>query len=118
MDILEVLKMLSDTTRLRILNILYDGDLCVCEIEHVLELTQSNASRHLNNMSKAKVLESYKVNKYTYYKINEELYKDYPFVEEVIGKELLKNPMLREDKDNLIKYKDSGLNCDCLTKKC
>ncbi|MEW8955148.1 ArsR/SmtB family transcription factor [Clostridium sp.] len=117
MDILEVLKILSDTTRLRILNILYDGDLCVCEIEYVLELTQSNASRHLNNMSKAKVLESYKVNKYTYYKINEEIYKDYPFVKEVIGKELLKNSMLKEDKNKLDAYKNSGLNCDCLTKK-
>ena len=40
-------KALADTTRLRILNLLLHGELCVCDIQHVLDATQPNVSRHL-----------------------------------------------------------------------
>jgi ArsR family transcriptional regulator len=41
-------KALADTNRLRILNLLLHGELCVCDIQHVLEATQPNVSRHLS----------------------------------------------------------------------
>jgi ArsR family transcriptional regulator len=41
-------KALADTTRLRILNLLLHGELCVCDIQYVLEATQPNVSRHLS----------------------------------------------------------------------
>ena len=41
-------KALADTNRLRILNLLLHGELCVCDIQYVLEVTQSNVSRHLS----------------------------------------------------------------------
>lgn len=117
MDILDVIKLISDTTRLRILNILYKEDLCVCEIEYVLKINQSNASRHLNKMSKIGALESYKVNKYTYYKLNSKLINDYSFIEDILDNELNKNDVFNEDAKNLNKYKNSDLNCDCLIKR-
>jgi ArsR family transcriptional regulator len=40
-------KGLADTSRLRILNLLFQGELCGCDIQHVLEASQSNVSRHL-----------------------------------------------------------------------
>ncbi|HEV2388193.1 MAG TPA: metalloregulator ArsR/SmtB family transcription factor [Candidatus Acidoferrales bacterium] len=40
-------KGLADPTRLRILNLLIHGELCVCDIQHVLESSQPNVSRHL-----------------------------------------------------------------------
>jgi ArsR family transcriptional regulator len=40
-------KALGDTNRLRILNLLLHGELCVCDIQYVLEATQPNVSRHL-----------------------------------------------------------------------
>jgi len=40
-------KALSDVNRLRILNLLLHGELCVCDIHHVLESSQPNVSRHL-----------------------------------------------------------------------
>ena len=40
-------KALSDTNRLRILNLLLHGELCVCDIQHVLASSQPNVSRHL-----------------------------------------------------------------------
>ncbi len=40
-------KALADPTRLRILNLLLEGCLCVCEMETVLGLSQPLLSRHL-----------------------------------------------------------------------
>ena len=38
---------LGDTNRLRILNLLLHGELCVCDIQYVLGSSQPNVSRHL-----------------------------------------------------------------------
>jgi ArsR family transcriptional regulator len=40
-------KALGDVNRLRILNLLLHGELCVCDIQYVLESSQPNVSRHL-----------------------------------------------------------------------
>lgn len=40
-------KALSDANRLRILNLLLHGELCVCDIQHVLASSQPTVSRHL-----------------------------------------------------------------------
>lgn len=41
-------KALADETRLRILALLTEGELCVCDMVAVLELPQSTVSRHLS----------------------------------------------------------------------
>ena len=43
----QLFKGLADQTRLRILNLLIHGELCVCDIQYVLESPQPNVSRHL-----------------------------------------------------------------------
>ena len=43
----ELFKTLGDETRLRILNLLSERDVCVCEIVEILQLGQSKVSRHL-----------------------------------------------------------------------
>jgi ArsR family transcriptional regulator len=40
-------KALADANRLRILNLLLHGELCVCDIQFVLEASQPTVSRHL-----------------------------------------------------------------------
>lgn len=51
-------KALSDETRLTILGLVFrHGPLCVCEVEQVLGISQSKASRHLRYLRDAGVLE-------------------------------------------------------------
>ena len=52
----ELLKAISQETRIRILELLRDGERCVCEIFPAIEQEQSNVSRHLNLMQKAGIL--------------------------------------------------------------
>lgn len=114
MDLLQVMKALSDETRMRILYLLKDGDLCVCELELLLEINQSNASRHLNKLTNAKILEFYKVAKYVYYKINPEIIEEFPFIKEVINDHGSKLKQCNLDYEKLKKYRASGLTCDDL----
>ena len=41
-------KGLADENRLRILNLLFHGELCGCDIQHVIGASQSTVSRHLS----------------------------------------------------------------------
>ena len=48
LDLIEIFKALGDENRIRILSLLIRQELCVCEIETVPDMTQSNASRNRN----------------------------------------------------------------------
>jgi ArsR family transcriptional regulator len=52
----KVYKALSDESRLRVLNLLFERECCVCEIEQVLGVSQSKASRILSTLYEAGLL--------------------------------------------------------------
>jgi len=49
---------LADPTRLRILSLLRDGEICVCHIHASLDVPQPTASRHLAYLRKAGLVEA------------------------------------------------------------
>jgi ArsR family transcriptional regulator, arsenate/arsenite/antimonite-responsive transcriptional repressor len=51
-----VFKALGDSNRLRIVNLLLHGELCVCDIQYVLENSQSNISRHLSYLKRSEMV--------------------------------------------------------------
>lgn len=53
MNTIRVYRCLCDVTRLRILNLLLEGPLCVCHLAGVLELEQPKVSRHLKSLRDA-----------------------------------------------------------------
>lgn len=112
MKLIKKLKALGDETRLRILNILRYGSLCVCEIEDILQITQSNASRHLNKLMNADLVTYYKEAKYVYYKFDEETLREFSFIEELLSNELEKEEILKQDYNMLKAYKGAGINCE------
>ncbi len=52
-DLTNLFKALSDETRLRIYSLLTKAELCVCEIEDILNLSQSLVSNHLAVLRRA-----------------------------------------------------------------
>lgn len=60
---------LSDETRLRILNLLRSGELCVCDIVAALEVPQPTASRHLAYLRQAGLVTVRKEGVWCYYRI-------------------------------------------------
>ena len=66
-----IFKALADETRLRILLLLLDGELCVCEIIAALELPQSTVSRHLAYLKKTGWVSDRKQGVWMYYCLND-----------------------------------------------
>ena len=57
-DLVMLLRALGDETRLRIFALLTKTELCVCEIEDMLDLSQSLVSNHLAVLRRAGLVES------------------------------------------------------------
>ena len=60
---------LADATRWRIVRLVLDNALCVCELADILEMPQSTVSSHVQVIRKAGLLESEKCEKWTYFRI-------------------------------------------------
>jgi ArsR family transcriptional regulator len=52
----EVLKALAQPTRLKILELLRNGERCICEIVPAINGEQSNISRHISTMQKSHLI--------------------------------------------------------------
>ncbi len=66
-DLVKVAKCLSDPNRLRIVEALRQGELCVCELCDGLGLSQSTLSTHLSGIRRAGIVRSRKEGKWSYY---------------------------------------------------
>ena len=64
-----IFRALSDQTRLRILNLLRGGELCVCHLVAVLEVPQPTASRHLAYLRKAGLVVARKEGLWMHYRL-------------------------------------------------
>ena len=67
-------KMLADSTRLRCLLLMQaEGELCVCELTHALNLSQPKISRHLAHLRETGVLVARRNGTWMNYRINPDL---------------------------------------------
>ena len=67
-------QLLSDETRLRsLLLIQQEGELCVCELVHALDLIQPKVSRHLAALRDAGVVIDRRQGQWIYYRLNPDL---------------------------------------------
>jgi ArsR family transcriptional regulator, arsenate/arsenite/antimonite-responsive transcriptional repressor len=62
----------ADSTRWRIVQLLRDRALCVCELAEVLDLPQSTLSSHLRVIQKADLLDCERREKWLYYRLKPE----------------------------------------------
>ena len=105
---LDILKALADETRLRILSQVLRGEMCVCEIEECLGLTQSNAS----TLKKAGILESSKSAQWIYYRINENFIAEHTQLYHYLLEKIVELPCYEADRQNYERCKLQDL-CNC-----
>lgn len=65
----EVFKAAADPCRLRILKLLKEGELCVCEIMTALSKPQSSTSHHLSILREAGLVKERRDGKWSYYRL-------------------------------------------------
>jgi ArsR family transcriptional regulator len=67
----EVFKALGDETRLRILALLTNCELCVCDLMATLDMPQSTVSRHLARLKSAGLVHGRRDGAWMHYKLSE-----------------------------------------------
>jgi len=67
---IDMLKALAEENRLKIVELLSKGSLCVCEIEKKVKLPQNLVSHHLGVLKEAGIIENCRCGKNNYYSLN------------------------------------------------
>jgi len=73
---------LSDETRLQILELLAEGEQCVCDLTDALKTGQSRLSFHLKTLKDAGLLQDRRDGRWVYYALNQEALEE---VNEMVG---------------------------------
>ncbi|MDW7662092.1 MAG: metalloregulator ArsR/SmtB family transcription factor [Bacillota bacterium] len=107
----ELFKALGDENRLRLLNVLDQKALCVCEIEVLLGMSQSNASRHLSKLRGVGILSSEKDAQWVHYKISDDFIKLNRELYLFLKEGFQKGESFINDLQRLEIYTKKGLNC-------
>jgi len=80
------------------------GEMCVCDIENVLEMTQSKISRHVIYLKNNGIVKQRKNGVWVNYSLNlnqDSLEKE---IIEIIGKKMLNNEIIKADRERYYKW--------------
>ncbi len=68
-DLAELFKVFGDSTRIRILFVLFEAEVCVCDLAEALQMTQSAVSHQLKILKQAKLVKSRREGKSIFYSL-------------------------------------------------
>ncbi len=71
-DLAELFKMFGDSTRIRILFVLCESEVCVCDLAETLNMTQSAISHQLSILKAGKLVKSRREGKSIFYSLSDE----------------------------------------------
>ncbi len=68
-DLAELFKVFGDSTRIRILFVLFEAEVCVCDLAAALNMTQSAISHQLKILKQSKLVKSRREGKSVFYSL-------------------------------------------------
>ncbi len=68
-DLAELFKMFGDSTRMKILFVLFETEACTCGLAEALSMTNSAVSHQLNALKRAKLIKSRREGKNVFYSL-------------------------------------------------
>ncbi len=74
--IVESLKALGEENRIKIVGLLCEEEMCVCELIEKLELSQSAVSHHIKILKQAGLINDRRKGKWIFYSLNQNAFKD------------------------------------------
>jgi ArsR family transcriptional regulator len=110
----QTFKALADENRLRIINLLFHGEFCVCELEVFLGLSQSNLSRHLGKLKTSGIITAEKDGQWVHYMISEVFKSENVLLFEYLQKKMRKDQVFEKDIERMQNYKKSKLSCSVI----
>ena len=70
-DLSDLFRMISDATRIRILYVLFESEMCVCDIARLLNMSQSAISHQLRALKQAKLVTCRREGKTIFYTLSD-----------------------------------------------
>ena len=108
----KVFKVLSDETRLRILNLLLERECCVCEVMQALQISQTRTSRNLHFLYDVGFLKLRREGLWALYSVDKDGLKEYyADIVETVREALKDNETASKDVDRLRVTQRVGPNC-------
>lgn len=72
----QIFKACADESRIRILHLIFqNGEMCISDLEKILDFTQTKTSRHLIYLKNAGILSYRRYNHWVFYQIKDEVYE-------------------------------------------
>lgn len=71
-DLAELFKIFGDSTRIRILFVLFEAEVCVCDLAQALNMTQSAISHQLRILKQSRLVKSRREGKSVFYSLADE----------------------------------------------
>ncbi|MBT1703975.1 ArsR/SmtB family transcription factor [Chryseosolibacter indicus] len=72
----QIFKACADESRIRILHLIFEnGEMCISDLEKILDFTQTKTSRHLIYLKNAGILSYRRYNHWVFYQIKDEVYE-------------------------------------------
>lgn len=68
----ELFKVFGDGTRIRILYVLFEAELCVCDLARLLGMTQSAVSHQLKTLRQSRLIKSRREGKTVFYSLKDD----------------------------------------------
>ncbi len=68
-DLAEIFKVFGDSTRIKILYVLFEAEMCVCDIAQLLNMTQSAISHQLRILKQSRLVKSRRDGKAVFYSL-------------------------------------------------
>ncbi|HMA63320.1 MAG TPA: metalloregulator ArsR/SmtB family transcription factor [bacterium] len=99
-ELIKIFKALSDQNRLRIVKMLEEKPMCVCEITEVLQLANSTVSKHLSILRNAGLIVSEKEGRWINYRLNPDPSLYLKSLKPLIKDWINDDPIISKDKEN------------------
>ena len=105
MKSLVFLKSISNNTKLRLVSLLLENELCVCELEEIMEIRQVNISKNLISLKESGIVGVRREKQRAFYFLTKE-FLDSKFLVEHISDIKMKEKMLIRDYQVFLKHEE------------
>ena len=97
----DLFKALADRTRLRLINMIGDSEVCVCFFVAILKTSQPKISRHLAYLRRARIVAARREGKWMHYRLNEPPDKHATRIFREVRASLAEHPEFQRDREKL-----------------
>jgi ArsR family transcriptional regulator, arsenate/arsenite/antimonite-responsive transcriptional repressor len=102
-DMEKLFWVLADRTRLRLLNLIGDDEVCVCFLVEILGVSQPTVSRHLAHLRRAGIVGARREGKWMHYRIDAPDHPNAARVLEEVQAWVARDPQMQRDRKRLVK---------------